>query len=137
MADKTYIVEFSEAVERFENSMSDPNLPTVDLDMAKWCIMGAFEKPHHMQMLDQTAHDLAYRDWLIGNALVESKHPRVSRAQTQLLRANIYNILMELGQDLHQQMRSMGLIQTGLEQYKINNSLINNDTYLLEQIRVP
>jgi hypothetical protein len=148
MADKKiYIVDFSDEVADLEKKLYQAELPTIDLDMTKWCIMEIFSQVDPLKSLTRLVDEMVDHDWLFSRTdyfsdSVEDAEdhfpitPERARELDLQMRGYVKQALVYFGQKLFQKMRELGFFLTNRERYVVTSRPLNHDhTYLLKRTR--
>lgn len=133
--DDEYIVNFSEVSEILQRQLTKSDLPTIDTDQVKWRLLEMFEHVDPLIHLERIISDMLAHDWLY--ARVEFVNTTVARAKQEKIELDgrLRSYLRGFGLRAYQHLKSLGMLNTGYERYKVVLQSLDYETYILQRIR--
>jgi hypothetical protein len=130
-----YIVNFSEASAILQRQLTKSDLPTIDTDQVKWRLLEMFEHVEPLIHLDRIISDMLAHDYLY--AKVEFVYTTAARAKQEKIELDgrLRSYLHGFGIRAYQHLKSLGMLNTGYERYKVVSQSIDYETYILQRIR--
>lgn len=148
LTERIYLISLQEEAAALEKKLSDPSLPTIDLDMVKWSIMEVFSQIDPHKSLLRLAKEMVRHDWLFSkidhfsDCVADSDtFIPITREQAcerdRQIRDFIRKTLVDFGLAVLNNMQRQGFFHLGTERYTVTSRPLHHDhtTYIFKRTR--
>jgi hypothetical protein len=123
---RVYVIDFKEPILKLRKTLANPDLPTVDLDVAMSLLFEAFEQDDIPQSIDKTVLSILEPGWLVENAAWDSE------ADEKRYNQIMFSALHTFAWEMYRLMEEHGLFHSPFAKYSYKR-MINEYTLTFTQ----